>query len=198
LSTENLNSDFVIITGLKSGDHASFKKLFDLYSKPLYRFSYSYLKSKEDAEGVVQEVFIKVWNRREQLKTNTSFKSYLFTIAINSIRKQFHKQARFNQVKHDILFDLSEDKFYFDDRDDYQALLDKLEELVQQMPEKRRQVFIKRKIEEKSLKAISEELSISIKTVEYHITESMKFLKKEFDKLHIKGMVFFHLFINEG
>ena len=56
---------------------ASFKKLFDLYSKPLYRFSYSYLKSKEDAEGVVQEVFIKVWNRREQLKTNTSFKSYL-------------------------------------------------------------------------------------------------------------------------
>ena len=65
------------------------------------------------------------------------------------------------------------------------------------MPEKRRQVFIKKKIEGKSLKEIAEELSITSKTVEYHITEAMKFLKKEFEKHQVKGMIFFYLFMQK-
>jgi RNA polymerase sigma-70 factor (ECF subfamily) len=91
--------------------------------------------------------------------------------------------------------DSSRLKSDFDDRSDYQILLDKLEELIKQMPEKRREVFIKKKFEEKSLKEISEELNITTKTVEYHITESMRFLKNEFEKLEAKGLIFFHLFI---
>ena len=67
-------------------------------------------------------------------------------------------------------------------------LLDNLEELIGKMPEKRKVAFIKKKIEEKSLKEISEEMSISTKTVEYHITEAMKYLKEEFDKIRIKLM----------
>ena len=74
-------------------------------------------------------------------------------------------------------------------------MLDKLEELIKQMPEKRREVFIKKKIEEKSLKEISEELNITTKTVEYHITEAMRFLKSEFEKLQVQGLIVFHLFI---
>jgi RNA polymerase sigma-70 factor (ECF subfamily) len=54
---------------------------------------------------------------------------------------------------------------------------------------------LKKKIEGKSLKEIAEELNITAKTVEYHITEAMKFLKQEFEKLRIEGMVFFYLFI---
>ena len=198
LLTKNLNTDSELVKGLKKDNHSSFQKLFELYSKPLYQFSLSYLKSKEDAEGVVQEVFLKIWNNRKTLKTDTSIKSYLFTIALNTIRKQFNKQSKLNEVKHDILLDLSKNKSIFDDRDDYQELLEKLEELIQQMPEKRKQVFIQKKLEEKSLKEIAQELDISTKTVEYHITEAMKFLKEEFEKLQIKGMIFFHLFVKKN
>jgi DNA-directed RNA polymerase specialized sigma24 family protein len=63
------------------------------------------------------------------------------------------------------------------------------------MPEKRRQVFIKKKLEEKTLIEIAQEMNIAAKTVEYHITEAMKFLKKEFDSLQLKGMIFFYLFV---
>lgn len=190
-----MNIDNEIINGLRKDSHEAFQELFERYSQALYQFSFSYLKSREDAEGVVQEVFMKIWKNRKKLRTDTSFKSYLFTIALNSIRKQFNKQTKLNEIKHDLLFDFSQFKTEFDDKENYQQLLNKLEDLIQQLPEKRRQVFIKKKLEEKSLKEIAEELSITPKTVEYHITEAMKFLKKEFEKLQTKGIIFFHLFI---
>jgi RNA polymerase sigma-70 factor (family 1) len=184
-----------ILKELKKGDHTAFEKIFGLYSKQLFQFSLSYLKSKEAAEDIIQEVFIKIWKNRRELKTDTSFQSYLFTITLNSVRKYFNQLSRLNELKHNILFDSSGLKPDFDDRSDYQFMLDKLEELIRQMPEKRREVFIKKKIEEKSLKEISEELNISTKTVEYHITEAMRFLSSEFEKLRIQGLIFFHLFV---
>jgi len=180
------NTESELIIGLIKGDHEYFRAIFDRYSKPLFVFSMGYLKSKEDAENVVQEAFLKIWRNREKLKPDTSFQSYLFTIALNLIRKYFNKSARLNKLKHDILLDASENKLNFDDRNDYQLLLDNLEELIGKMPEKRRAVFVKKKIEEKSLKEISEEMSISTKTVEYHITEAMKYLKEEFCKIGVK------------
>jgi RNA polymerase sigma-70 factor (family 1) len=184
-----------LLIEFKRGDHASFQKIFEFYSIPLFQFSLSYLKSKEAAEDIVQEVFLKVWKNRKEIKTGTSFQSYLFTITLNSVRKHFIRLSRINEVKHEILIDFSAQKPEFDDRSDYQELLGKLQELIERMPEKRRQVFIKKKMEEKSLKEIAVELYIDPKTVEYHITEAMKFLKLEFKKLRVKGIIFFHLLI---
>ena len=189
------NTDSDLIKGLKKDNHDSFQKLFDQYSQILFQFSLSYLKSREVAEEVVQEVFIKIWDNRNKLRTDTSFKSYLFTIALNSIRKWFNKQSRQNKLEHDILLEFSSKAEEFDDNPDYQMLLDKLDEFIQLMPEKRRQVFIKKKIEGKSLKEISEELSITTKTVEYHISEGMKFLRTNFEQFKLNGMFFFLLFV---
>jgi RNA polymerase sigma-70 factor (ECF subfamily) len=111
------------------------------------------------------------------------------------VRKYFNKLAKVNTVKHDILQSFSGNIENFNNDSNFQLLLDKLDELIEQMPEKRKQVFVKKKIEEKSLKEIAEELSITPKTVEYHITEAMKFLKNEFEQLNVKGLIFFYLFI---
>jgi RNA polymerase sigma-70 factor (ECF subfamily) len=83
---------------LKKGDHAAFEKVFERYSKQPYLFSLSYLKSKDAAEDIVQEVFLKIWNNRESIKTDTSFQSYLFTIALNAVRLHFNKISRLNVV----------------------------------------------------------------------------------------------------
>ncbi|MEN6455422.1 MAG: RNA polymerase sigma-70 factor [Prolixibacteraceae bacterium] len=184
-----------ILKELKKGDHAAFERVFEHYSKQLYLFSFSYLKSKDTAEDIVQEVFLKIWNNRASIKTDTSFQSYLFTIALNAVRQYFNKLSGLNEVKHDILISFSNQKQEFDNRDDYQALLDRLDTLIGQMPEKRRTVFIKKKIEGKSMKEISDELGIAVKTVEFHISEAMRFLKVEFEKCHTEGLIFFYLFI---
>jgi len=183
-----------LLIRLKKGDHDSFRKLFEKYSNPLFRFANGYLKSNEAAEDVVQFVFTKVWDNRKKLKTDTSFQSYLFTIALNSIRQNFNKLSKQNELKHTVLIGFATTQTEFDENNEYQALLDKLDELIARMPEKRKEVFIKKKIEEKSSKEIAEECTISLKTVEYHIHEAMKFLKKEFGKIQTMGIFFFHLF----
>lgn len=187
--------DSKLISGLRKDDHDSFQQLFEYYSFPLFKFAIGYLKSKELSEDLVQEVFLKIWNNRKDIKTNTSFQSYLFTIALNAVRKYFNKVSQQNDYKHQVLIDLSNIQSDLDKNLDYESLLEKLDEFISQMPEKRREVFIKKKFEEKSLKEIAEELSITPKTVEYHITEAMKYLKNEFERFNLHGILFFQLFI---
>lgn len=187
--------DSRLLKELKRGDHMAFKRIFERYGSQLFQFSLSYLKSKEAAEDIVQEVFAKIWNNRKEIKTDKSFQAYLFTIALNAVRKYFNKLSRLQKIKHDVLFDFSTMKPDFDDVSNYQLLLDRLDELIQEMPERRRTVFVKKKIEGKSMKEISQELNITTKTVEYHVAEAMKFLREEFEKLHVQGLIFLNLFV---
>jgi len=195
LPQPDFNIEISLLNGLKNSKHDCFKKLFELYSKPLYKFSLAYLKSEQAAEDVVQEAFLKIWKRRKDIDTGKSFHSYLFTIALNSIRKQFNDLAGANRLKHDILKEVNNNGKNIDETDDYQEMLVKLESLINKMPARRREIFLKKKIECKSLKEIAEECNISIKTVECHITESMNFLREEFSKSGINGMVFFLMFV---
>ncbi len=195
MQIQRADIDSKLITGLKKDNHDSFQKLFEFYSVPLFKFAIGYLKSREITEDLVQEVFLKIWDNRRNIKTNTSFQSYLFTIALNAVRKYFNKLSQQNDYKHQIVIELSNNNYDLDKNLDYESLLDKLDEFITKMPEKRREVFIKKKYEEKSLKEIAEELSITTKTVEYHITEAMKNLKTEFEKLNLNGILFFYLFV---
>lgn len=195
MTGKEINIETALLKGLKRSDHECFQNLFAKYSQPLYRFSLSYLKSTQAAEDVVQEVFLKIWRKRKEIDTGKSFQSYLFTIALNVIRKQFNKLAESNQLKHDLLISFAENKETFDEKDDFQEMVYKLDELIQRMPERRGQIFRLKKLEGKSQKEIADQFNITTKTVEYHITEAMKFLKKEFDTLRMKGMIFFCLFV---
>ncbi|WP_163718574.1 RNA polymerase sigma factor [Mangrovibacterium lignilyticum] len=184
-----------LLSNLKLGDHTAFEMLFDQYADRLYQFSLKYLKSKEIAEDVVQEVFMKVWRNREIMRIHSSLQAYLFQITLNAIRKYFNEQAKTNDCKHELLVELSENATTVEEFADYQNLLDKLKFFIDNMPEKRKAAFVKKKIEGKSLKEISEEMKITTKAVEYHITEAMKYLKSQFEELKIQGLIFFHLFL---
>jgi len=185
----------ILLSNLKNGDHAAFEKLFEQYSDRLYQFSMKYLKSKEIAEDVVQEVFMKVWRNREIMRIDSSLQSYLFKITLNAVRKHFNDLTKTNECKHDLLIDLSENGKTLDEFPDYQNLVDKLQSFIDNMPERRRAAFVKKKVEGKSLKEISTEMEITTKAVEYHITEAMKYLKSQFEELKIQGLIFFHLFL---
>ena len=173
----------------------AFEGLFEQFSQKLYRFSYSYLKSESESEDVVQEVFLKIWENRASLKTGTSFQSYLFTIAFNSIRKSFNKKAKQDQFRTDLFDFLSVDNLSLENHQDYEVLLSKLDLLIDQMPARRKEIFMKRKKEGKSVRDIAANMNISPKTVENQITEAMNYLKNEFNKDRITGMLFFYIFL---
>ena len=184
-----------MIVSLKRGSISAFESLFENYSQKLYRFSYSYLKSESEAEDLVQEVFLKLWENRSGLKIGTSFQSYLFKIAFNSILRSFHKKVKQDKFRTDLFELLATENTSLEDQIDFEALLSKLDLLIEQMPARRKEIFLKRKKEGKAVQTIALEMGISEKTVENQITEAMNFLRKSFGKDKISGKLFFLLFI---
>lgn len=188
--------DYLAVKNLKQGDVKAFDDLFNKYSTRLFNFSVKYMKSVEDAEEVVQEVFLYIWGKREGLKPDNSFNAYIFTIAFNIIKKHFIKRARDNAYKDDLIYTLLQQENNLDQAIDYRFLLEKVELIINSLPGRRKEIFIKRKYEGLSIKEIAAELGISPNTVENQLTSAQKQILDELRKEKLGGLIFFTLFIS--
>jgi RNA polymerase sigma-70 factor (ECF subfamily) len=196
LNIRNENYEKDLVYALKRGDAVAFDKLFSVYGNRLYHFSYGYLKSKEEAEEVVQEVFLRIWRNRKELKPELSFKSYLFTIAYHFILELFERISRQQAYKHQIIAESVDFTDDLDERLNYRILLEKVEKLIDQLPQRQKVILIKRKKEGIPVKEIASQLGITPKTVENHLTEALKNIKKGLGEEDISAMLFFVLFLN--
>jgi len=187
-------SEKTLLSALKNDDVKAFDQLFADYGKRLYHFAYGYLKSREDAEGLVQEVFLKIWKNRDNLNPDLSFKAYLFKIAYHFILEFFEKSNRQRAYQHRLLEEAIEFTDETDERLNYQMLLEKVESLIQKLPSRQKEILLKRKKEGIPVKEIAEQLGISSKTVENHLTEAIKNLKNGLGKEDISVLLLFFFF----
>jgi len=178
---------------LSKGSHLAFNTLFYEYSDRLFRFAIGYLKSQEEARELVQEVFTRIWEKRGDLKSELSFKSFLFTIAYNLIKKHFRTRVYLEEYIRSRETEV-EDK-QSSENVTYNSLYQHINELVDQLPDRRRQIFIKSRFEGQNIKKIAEELNISHKTVENQITEALRFIRIHLNMENAKIILFFHLFL---
>ena len=194
LSILTHHSEFQLVKSLKDGSILAFNTLFNHYGNRLYQFSLRYLKSEEEAEELVQEVFTRVWERRSELKAELSFSSYLFTIAFNVIRKYFRRKAHFsdylnNKVKDDLNLDTV-------NRVNHDSLKKYLDNLVTLLPRRRKEIFIKSRYEGFTIREIAHEMKISKKTVENQLTQALKFIRSHLSRENLAGILFFILFLS--
>ena len=165
------------------------------YSKKLYYFAKGYLGSKEDAEGLIQEVFLIVWNKRKELKEHLSFNAFLYTVTYNSIRKYFRKKAREKKYLDRFLVDY-DGKYNKTVADiEYNNLLELANEAIEKLPEKRKLIFQLSRHKGLSNMEIAKRLDISKKTVENQIHSALKFLREQFGKETLLTILFYWLFI---
>lgn len=166
-----------LIALLKQGSREAFATLYRQYWQQVYNFCHLYLTNADDAEDVVQEVFIKVWENREWIREDERFKGLLFIITRNLVFNQHRKKVNECLYKVTLLAALEESE-EIEEEIDANDLRAYIERLIDELPPRRREIFNLSRKEQKSYKEIAELLHISEKTVENQIGEALKYLRK--------------------
>jgi len=186
--------DIELVERLQKGDVEAFDLIYEKYSGKLYAFGLKYLKSTEEAEELVQSVFLKLWENYKILKKELSFKSYLFTIAYNDICKLFRKRNYRQKFIDDTLYENSQFSSEIEEGIDYHSVLEQVELIVNKLPEKQKTIFLKSRKEGKSTKEIAEEVGLSPGTVDNYISESLKFIRRRLQNENMPVLLLFSLF----
>ncbi len=155
-------------------DKSSFKKLFEEYYNPLANFAKNIIGEK-DAEDVVQDVFLKFWNEKDQIVLKSP-KSFLFRAVYNKCIEKIRRK----NIENDYLSTLkvsNQTQEMLDEVADTFMLKEKINKSLRQLPPKSREVFVMAKINGLTYREIAEELEISVKTVENHMSNAFKKLR---------------------
>ena len=180
----------ILFEKLRSGDEAAFKVLYNRYVPRLYYFIHEYISQSDLVENIVQDTLLVLWDRRSSLSDDTNLAAYLFTVAKNNCLYKL-RDARYRTKMYD-----SSDSGDLEIRVNVDALssldtsvltFSEIERIIadtlNKLPPQCRIVFNLSRFEEKKYKEIAEELNISVKAVEGHISKALKLFRvnlKEF------------------
>lgn len=166
-----------LIRKFKEGNEEAFSVIYKLYWEKVYHFSSLYITSPEDVAEVVQEVFIKLWEARHLVDEEQSFEGFLFIITRNKVFNHSRKQLNYAFLKVTVLQSI-EKSYEEEDKLEMSDLKQHLSLLPSQLTERQQQIFRMSRQQYLTYKQIAEQLSISEKTVEYHMTVILKYLRK--------------------
>jgi RNA polymerase sigma-70 factor (family 1) len=179
-------SESDLLRRLKQDDERAFDALFRHYSALVYRFAFSYLKSRPAAEEIVQECFIKIWEKRAQLRDDVPLKGYLFTTAHHAVLNELRRDQHHLRLHGEVAAaagpaSVANEAEYQEMEALYAAALDRL-------PPKQREVFVLSRQLGLSYPEIAERQGVSVKTVEAHIMQALKTMRNYF-RLHGGGVL---------
>jgi RNA polymerase sigma-70 factor (family 1) len=175
--------DVELLDAIRHDDEGAFAELFKRYGKKIYKMAYCRIRSREAAEEIVQNLFISLWDKRSMLSIH-NLSSYFFTAvkhrALNIIESQILHKKYWNYYKNFIPHqeNLTERAVEFNE------LLEALEEKMEFLPEKSKEVFKLNRLEGHSIGEIANALNLSEKAIQYHITRSLKELR-----FHLKDFI---------
>ncbi|QHT65695.1 RNA polymerase sigma-70 factor [Rhodocytophaga rosea] len=185
------------IIALKNGDRSAFERVYNSFGPKLYAFTKKLVRNKEDADEIVQEVFLKIWERRHFLDPEQNFDGYLFRIARNLV---------YNKAKHQV-YEVAYSKYLIgnksvadNDTEEsiyYQDLNHIVEEAYTALPPVRKQVFVMSRIEGLSNSEIADRLHTSNSNIENHINKALRDIRlklKGYKLIHFVILTFFSSF----
>lgn len=171
-----------LVIRLRAGDDSCFKEIYELYHFKVFCFVKKYTAQLADSEDVTQNVFIHLWKYRAKLDPDVSLEAILFKSSKQEISKWYKKQNRIFSVEDDQL--VRELDSAAEPEEDISEQLEKIEYLLNKIPEKRRKIFSLHKFEDRSYKEIAAEMNMSQSAVANQISKTLQFLKKNSVKNH--------------
>ena len=174
----------------------AFDAIYNKYCHKLHKFVFMFLKHEEDAEEIVQEVFVKIWESRSKIDVYSSFESFLFTIAYNAtmslLRKRITEAKSREYLKSRQHIDTTEQVI---NEIQFKELDAKVQSLLQQITPRQKEIYLLSREDGLTHKEIAHKLNISESTVNNHLVTTIKFLKSHIDSSLAVNVLFFCLFM---
>ncbi len=157
---------------------STFKELFDQYYTPINNFLYYKCGDAALSEDLTQDVFMKLWDKRDEVKQDT-VKSYLYTIANNMLLNKIrHEKVKMNFAeKHKTQQEEQSPEYFLEEKE----FKNKLDEVIGEMPEKQREVFLMNRIEEMTYQEIADRLELSVKAIEKRMHGALNHIRQRID-----------------
>jgi len=166
--------DDELICLLKKGDELSFTEIYNRYWDKLYYIAYKLLKDTDSAEEIVQDVFMMLWRKRETLNIQSATQ-YLAAMTRYAVYRHILKEK--NNKKNENIVGLMSAEATSEINVDNKILLEIITKLSNKLPEKCRLVFQYNKLQDQSLSDVAEQLNMSQKTAEGHLTKALRAIR---------------------
>lgn len=173
----NKLEDEHLVTLLHEGKVSAFEEIYRRYWYKLFGIAYHQTGVHEEAEELVQEVFLSLWNRRAAVVIR-NLNLYLTLAVKNQVYDYIKSQISYRKYQEYLIFQEINQHNATDEIVNFTELFDAVEKALSSLPEKSAEVFRRSRFENQSVKEIAGSLNLSEKAVEYHITKSLKFLKE--------------------
>lgn len=173
-----------ILADLKKGKKKAFKKVFTIYYPRLEKYAGYFMSNCQEAEDIVQDVFVQIWESHEAIKTNSNFDSYLFTLVrnrcLNALKKQFVEKKYIDkfQINSEELYNIS-----FEMNDNFlsmeKLLHEELEKIIEELPERCQSAFCLKWKGGKKIREIADIMRISTTMVDKHLAKGMDIVRQK-------------------
>ena len=180
-----------ILMRLRNSDKDALKDIFEAFYPSLCHYASHFLVDHDQSEEVVQDLFVRIWEKRETVVVSTSLRSYLFRSVRNQcINLIMHEKVRQNHAKkiRDAIIEDAAEEDYFLEEEKSKAI----SSAIAALPDKRREIFLLSRQEGLKYQEIANRLQISVKTVEAQMGLAIRFLREK-----CKRIFMFYLFFKK-
>lgn len=173
----NLYDEKELFAQIAAGDEGAFRLLFDLYRERLFSFAWQLCHSAVDAEEVVQDIFLKIWEQRDKLAAIVFPRKYIYTMTRNRVLDLLTKIARNEQMIKEVWVQLSQSDNFTEQLLQAEESRKLIQVALSQLSEKKQTIFSLSRQEGLSHQEIADRMHLSVQTVKNIITEILKHIQ---------------------
>lgn len=182
MKNKTSKTDKELVLLLIHNNEKAFRELYIRYKGKLWHYCFSFLKSEEESDDLIQEIFICLWELRGSLNPELSFSSFMYSLVRNRVLNYFRDMDVETQAKKALSGSLLTKTEHVETDIIYTEYQQILKDAIDHLPPQRKKVFIMSRTDNMSHKEIATHLGLSVNTVQDHISESMRFIKTYFSQ----------------
>lgn len=171
--------DEELMNEIRAGNMLAFDCLYRRYSNKVYQFGRHILKSNEDTENLVQDVFLSLYENRHKIEKCSSVKYYIYTITYNSAISQIRKRVNESRFIDYLKYIQDCDQTFPNSQLEYRELVEELTEIVSTLPKRQREIYLLHREKGFKYKEIARKMNISINTVENQMSGAINKIRQK-------------------